>query len=163
VFLLASGAIPAFFSLIFVVVLIGGIALAYLTTGTLYLKFDWPLLLCPIPLVIAFLLCIGICCFVSVAFLLARDVRYVIPLLTQFWFYLTPVIYTLEVMPSNLQFAISHFNPLAAQLEFFRWTLFGIGTWDATALLTSIVVSCAMFLLGVTFLMRSEWALSELI
>jgi len=163
VFLLASGSMPACFSLIFAVVLAGGIVFEYFVTGNLYLKLDWPLLLCPIPILVAFLLCIGICCFTSVAFLLARDVRYVISLITQFWFYLTPVIYTLDIMPPSWQFAISYLNPLASLIEFFRWTLFGIGTWHATALMTAIVVSIVIFLLGVRFLMRTEWALSELI
>ncbi len=85
------------------------------------------------------------------AFLLARDVRFVIPLITQLWFYFTPVIYTLDIMPPSWQFAISYLNPLASLIEFFRWTLFGIGTWHATALMTAIVVSIMMFLLGVRF------------
>jgi lipopolysaccharide transport system permease protein len=163
VYLIACGAIPAVFSLIFAVVLAGGIIFEYFATGTMYLKLDWPLLLFPVPILVAFLLCIGISSFISVAFLIARDARYVVPLLTQFWFYFTPIIYTLDIMPPSWQFAISYLNPLASLLEFFRWTLFGVGEWNAMALTTSIIISLAVFLLAARFLMRSEWALNDVI
>lgn len=163
VFILASGAVSAVFSSIFAVVLLVGLLLEYLTSGTFYLKFDWPLLLFPIPIVIAFLLCIGICCFAAVAFLFARDARYIVALFTQLWFYFTPIIYTLDIMPPNWQLAISYLNPMASLMDFFRWSLFGVGDFDAVTLATAILVSLAVFLLGARFLMRCELVLSEVL
>ena len=66
-------------------------------------------------------------------------------------------------MPPSWQFAITYFNPLTTLFDFFRWSLFGIGDWNAIELTTSIVVSVMMFLLGARFLMRSEWALTDVI
>jgi lipopolysaccharide transport system permease protein len=163
IYLLASGAVSAVFSLIFAVVLAGGIVFEYLKTGVLYLRLDWQLLLFPVPILVSFLLCIGLCCFISVAFAVARDARYVVPMLSQFWFYFTPVIYTLDIMPPRWQFAITYLNPLAPLLDFFRWSVFGVGDWDAVALASSILISFVMFLLGARFLMRSEWALNDVL
>jgi lipopolysaccharide transport system permease protein len=163
VFLLASGAVPVCFSLIFAVLLAGLLVFEYLVMGKLYLRLDWPLMLCPIPILFSFLLCIGICSFISVALLVARDARYVIPLLTQFLFYLTPVMYSLEIMPPSWRLAISYLNPLASLIEFFRWTLFGVGTWEVLSLMVAIGISLGVFLLGARFLMLCEWAVADVI
>lgn len=163
VFLLASGAVPVCFSLIFAAVLAGLIVFEYTATGKVYLRLDWPLLLCPIPILVSYLFCIGICSFISVASLVARDARYVMPLFSQFLFYLTPVIYTLEIMPPSWRLAISYLNPLASLIEFFRWTLFGVGTWDVLSLIAAIGISFGVFLLGARFLMLCEWAVADVI
>jgi lipopolysaccharide transport system permease protein len=161
IYLIASGSVAGFFSLIFVAVLGVGIAFEYFSSGTLYLKLAWPLLLAPAPLLVGFLLCLGICSFFSVATLVARDARYVLPVITQVGFYVTPIFYTLDIMPPNWQTAILFLNPLAPLLEFFRWTLFGVGTWDLASLTTAVLISLAAFLIGARFLMYSEWALSD--
>jgi lipopolysaccharide transport system permease protein len=161
VYLIASGSVAGFFSLIFLAGLAIGIAFEYFSTGTLYLKLAWPLLLAPAPLIAAFLLCIGTCSFFSVAMLVARDARYILPVITQVGFYVTPIIYTLDIMPPSWQTAILFLNPLAPLVEFFRWTLFGVGTWDAMTLATAVLISLCAFLLGARFLMYSEWALSD--
>jgi lipopolysaccharide transport system permease protein len=93
--------------------------------------------------------------------LVARDARYVLPVITQAGFYVTPIIYTLDIMPPNWQAAILFLNPLAPLLEFFRWTLFGVGTWDVLTLTTAVLISLTAFLVGTRFLMYSEWALGD--
>jgi lipopolysaccharide transport system permease protein len=95
--------------------------------------------------------------------LVARDARYVVPLLSQFLFYLTPIIYALEIMPPSWRLAISYLNPFASLIEFFRWTLFGVGAWDMLSLMVAIGVSLGAFLLGARFLMFCEWAVADVI
>jgi lipopolysaccharide transport system permease protein len=162
VYVLASAAIPLVFFGIFAAVLILGIVYEYLSSGVMYLKFGWNLLLLPVPFILVFLLCIGITSFTSVALLFARDARFVLPLVTQLWFYFTPIIYTIDIMPPSWQFVIMHVNPISPLLEMLRWSLFGVGSWDMTSLAISAVVCLTVFLLGARFLMRTEWVLREL-
>lgn len=162
VYVLGSGAIPLVFFCIFAAVLLLGIALEYFSSGVMYLKFGWNLLLLPVPLGLVFLLCVGIASFTSVTVLFARDARFVIPMVTQLWFYFTPIIYTIDIMPPNWQFVIMHVNPVSPLVEMLRWSLFGVGTWDAMSLAVSATICLAIFLLGARFLMRTEWILNEL-
>jgi lipopolysaccharide transport system permease protein len=75
-----------------------------------------------------------------------RDIRYVVPFLTQFWMYATPVAYSSSLIPEKwrLLYAI---NPLTGVVEGFRWALLGqtnsIGNlvWVSTAIIAVLFVS----------------------
>jgi lipopolysaccharide transport system permease protein len=53
-----------------------------------------------------------------------RDVRFLLPFLTQFWFFVTPIAYSSSLVPGWLQY-IYGLNPLAGVVEGFRWALLG--------------------------------------
>ena len=163
VFVLASTSISLVYFGIFAAVLVIGIGIEYVTSGVMYVKFGWNLALLPIPLGLAFLLGLGITSFTSVAFMFARDARMILPLVTQLWFYFTPIIYTIDIMPPNWQFAIMHLNPMSPLLEMLRWSLFGVGAWDAMSIGISAAICVTVFLLGARFLMRTEWVLREML
>jgi len=57
---------------------------------------------------------------------------------------------------------IMHVNPVSPLIEMLRWSLFGVGTWDAMSLAVSATICLLVFLLGARFLMRTEWVLNEL-
>jgi len=162
VILVASGAIPLMYFTIFAGVLAFGIVFEYVTTGVMYLKFGWNLLLLPVSLGLTFTLAIGLSSFFAVGFMFARDARLVLPLVTQLWFYFTPIIYTIDIMPPSWQFAITHFNPMSPLLDAWRWSLFGVGACDWISLGVAAAICLAIFLLGARFLMRTEWVLREL-
>jgi lipopolysaccharide transport system permease protein len=51
-----------------------------------------------------------------------RDIRYVIPFLTQFWMFATPIIYPVSMMPEKYQW-IFKLNPLTGIIEAYRVAL----------------------------------------
>lgn len=51
-----------------------------------------------------------------------RDIRYVIPFLTQFWMFATPIIYPVSMMPQKYQW-IFRLNPLTGIIEGYRVAL----------------------------------------
>jgi len=53
-----------------------------------------------------------------------RDIRYVIPFLTQFWMFATPIIYPVSMMPQRYQW-IFKLNPLTGIIEGYRVALLG--------------------------------------
>ena len=161
VLVVASGGITGFFASVFAVLLFGIIAYYYIVSGELFLRIDWPILLAPLPLITCFMLYIGISSFTSLLFLFARDARLVLGVVTQFWFYFTPIIYSLDIMPHRWQLALLYLNPMTSLVEFFRWCLFGVGTWTATSLICSFAASVLLFLFGAWFLMRTEWVVRE--
>ena len=161
IFVISSGGVAAFFSAVFAVLLLIIVLYYYLSEGVNYIAFDWRLLAAPLAIVLSFLFAFGLASFTSVIFLFARDARLVLAVTTQFWFYFTPIIYGLEVLPESWRLAILYLNPMASIVELFRWSLFGVGDWTALSLTFSISISLAAFALGAWFLMRSEWVIQE--
>jgi lipopolysaccharide transport system permease protein len=84
-----------------------------------------------------------------------RDVAYTVPFLNQFWFFVTPVVYSSSIVkePWNLIYGL---NPMVGVVEGFRWALFGIVPKSAAMLLASIGVSTALFLTGIVWFRRRE-------
>jgi lipopolysaccharide transport system permease protein len=87
---------------------------------------------------------------------LYRDVRYALPLLTQIWFFVTPVVYTtasvLDNQPSWMQLLYA-LNPMAGVIEGFRWALLGSAPPAISVLLTS-GATVALLLVGGAFYFR---------
>ena len=53
-----------------------------------------------------------------------RDVRYVIPLLVQLWIFITPVAYSISLVPGRWRWVYA-LNPMVGVVEGFRWAFFG--------------------------------------
>ena len=76
-----------------------------------------------------------------------RDVRYSLLYILGFWFYLTPVIYPLSLVPDKYQ-ALAQVNPMTPIVELFRSGLFGVGQVDAWSLVSTIVLIVVVASLG---------------
>ncbi len=120
------------------------------------------LALLPVFITLVAMLVTGISAFISVAYMLTRDIRFMVPVLTQAWFFATPVFYPLSALPVGWQQVSLYLNPLSPILEASRYALFGTGLWSTPALLVSAIVIGIVFLAGVWFMMRSEWVLPEM-
>ncbi|WP_354639011.1 ABC transporter permease [Kitasatospora camelliae] len=98
-------------------------------------------------LVIQFAFTYGIALILSVAVVYLRDVRHLLPIITQMGVFATPVAYPLARIPQRLQEIYVGVNPLGAVIEGYRKALLYGQAPDLT--LTSIAaVSSAVFLVG---------------
>lgn len=91
-----------------------------------------------------------------------RDVRYVVPFLTQFWMYATPIAYSATIIPEKWRLLYG-LNPMTGVVEGFRWALLG-----TTGELGGLVwVSSAMVLLmlasGLIYFRRMEDTFADVI
>jgi lipopolysaccharide transport system permease protein len=84
-----------------------------------------------------------------------RDVMYTVPFLNQFWFFITPVVYSSSVVPQGLRFLYG-LNPMVGVVEGFRWALFGIAPNSAGMLLASTAVASALIVSGTIWFRRRE-------
>lgn len=91
-----------------------------------------------------------------------RDVRFVVPLLTQVWMYGTPVIYPASVVPERFR-SWYFINPMAGIIDGYRRVLLSgqAPQWDALALGTG--VTFALLLVALLFFKRSEPVFADLI
>jgi len=76
----------------------------------------------PALLALEVILVIGVVLLGSAINVFARDVRLAIPLLTQLWLFLTPVMYSLESVPDSLR-PLYLINPMTGLVELFRQVL----------------------------------------
>ena len=77
-----------------------------------------------------------------------RDVMYCIPFLTQFWLFLTPVVYPSSMIPERFRWLLG-FNPMSGVVEGMRWSLFGYGEGPGPMLAVSVIVSLTVFISGI--------------
>lgn len=84
-----------------------------------------------------------------------RDFRYVVPFLTQLWFYASPVAYPSSLVPERWR-ALYGINPMASVIEGFRWALLGKGTPPGPMLWVSVAVVVLLLLTGLMFFRRME-------
>jgi lipopolysaccharide transport system permease protein len=107
----------------------------------------------PFFLILTVVTALGVALWLSAINVQYRDVNYVLPFLTQFWLFLTPVAYSANVISAKWQIAYS-LNPMAGVVNGFRWALLGTHTGPNLNMLVSIGISL-IFLISGLFYFRS--------
>ncbi len=90
---------------------LGVIALSYVGLGEYVCHFNWYYLILPYIFFCFFLFTVGVGLFLSCVSVFLRDVFYIYGIIITMWNYLTPVFYSIEILPEKLQF-LMQFNPL---------------------------------------------------
>jgi homopolymeric O-antigen transport system permease protein len=94
------------------------------------LNFSWTFAYLPVLLVIQTIFLAGVVLFTSTLAVFFRDFVHLIGILLQFWFFLTPVVYTLDNIKVQvggvaLATVIRWLNPMASLIDFYRGILYG--------------------------------------
>ena len=87
------------------------IALSYFGLGEYTCHFNIYYLILPYIFLCMFLFTVGIGLLLSCISVFLRDVFHIYGIILNIWNYLTPVFYSIEILPAKLQ-AIMHFNPM---------------------------------------------------
>lgn len=87
------------------------IGLSYFGLGEYTCHFNWYYLILPYIFFCMFLFTVGISLLLSCVSVFLRDVFYIYGIVLTIWNYLTPVFYSIEILPVKLQ-ALMQFNPL---------------------------------------------------
>jgi len=96
--------------------------LLVLLVGGYRLLSGWPLLLCPLFVVMTLLLTLAVGLWLTVFDAYFRDVRYALPFILQFVFFFSPIIYSSSAIPSRWRM-LFQLNPITALIDGFRWSL----------------------------------------
>jgi lipopolysaccharide transport system permease protein len=91
-----------------------------------------------------------------------RDIGYVIPFLLQVWFFLSPIVYSANIVPDNLQ-PFYDLNPMAGVIQGFRWAILGTGQPDAMDLIASIGIALLLLISGVIYFKRMERTFADVV
>jgi lipopolysaccharide transport system permease protein len=78
----------------------------------------------PLFVILVVMAAFGVSLWLAAFNVLYRDVRYVLPFLTQIWMFATPIIYPVSAVPDSWRLLFS-LNPMVGVVEGFRWALLG--------------------------------------
>lgn len=91
-----------------------------------------------------------------------RDVKYVLPFLTQIWLYATPVAYSSTMIPERWR-GLYGLNPMAGVVEGFRWALLGSQTTSTALVGISVLVVVVLFGGGLIYFQRMERTFADIV
>ena len=146
----------AFLDFVIAAFVFAGLLLVYHIPLTLNALWVIPLL------IIQTILTIGVTLIGAATIVFFRDIRFVIPLLTQIWMYASPIIYPTDLIPARYQ-GLYFINPMAGLIDGYRRALVSGEPPLLPAVLFSAVVSLVILIVGYFFFKRSEPVFADLI
>jgi lipopolysaccharide transport system permease protein len=138
--------------------LIVGVAVfLQLRDGQLHLSPGWHLMAAPAAVVAIVLFALGLGLWTSVWGINVRDVRFTLRYVMQFWFFATPVIYPLSLVPEDWRW-LAAANPMAVLIETFKWGVLGVGAPDLPHLALALPLIAAILVAGFWYFAKFEAA-----
>jgi lipopolysaccharide transport system permease protein len=117
--------------------------------------------LLPLFLLMAFVTSLGVGMWLSALNVEYRDVKYIVPFLTQFWMFATPVVYPSSLLHEPWR-TLYGLNPMVGVVEGFRWVLLGTQP-PGSMLAVSALVSIGLLVSGTYYFRRMEKTFADVV
>lgn len=91
-----------------------------------------------------------------------RDVKYVIPFLTQIWLFATPIAYSSTLLSEPWR-TVYGLNPMVGVVEGFRWALLGVDTQPGLMMAVSTIAAFILLISGAFYFRRMEKTFADII
>jgi lipopolysaccharide transport system permease protein len=121
----------------------------------------WAVVLLPLFLLLALVTALGVSLWLSALNVEYRDFRYIVPFLTQFWMFATPVAYPSSLLPEPWR-TVYGINPMVGVVEGFRWALLGTNP-PGPMLAVSVLVALAILVSGAYYFRRMEKSFADVV
>ena len=116
----------------------------------------------PFLLMLALITSLGVALWLSAMNVQFRDVRYIIPFLTQFWLFATPIAYPSSLLSEPWR-TLYGINPMVGVVEGFRWALLGTETSPGPIIIVSSLVALALLIGGAFYFRRMEKTFADVV
>jgi homopolymeric O-antigen transport system permease protein len=122
-----------------------------------------PKILAVVPLLfLAMVTSLGVALWLSALNVEFRDVRYLIPFLTQFWLFLTPIAYPSSLLNEPWR-TVYGLNPMVGVVEGFRWALLDTHTGPGGMVMVSGFAAVALLVGGAYYFRRMEATFADVV
>jgi homopolymeric O-antigen transport system permease protein len=91
-----------------------------------------------------------------------RDVRHIVPFLTQLWLFATPIVYPSSLFSEPWR-TLYGLNPMAGVVEGFRWALLGTNTTPGLMVIVSGLVVLGLLIGGAFYFRRMEKTFADMV
>jgi lipopolysaccharide transport system permease protein len=109
----------------------------------------------PFLLVLAFVSALGVGLWLSAINVQFRDVRYLVPFLTQIWLFSTPIAYPSSLLAEPWR-TLYGLNPMSGVVEGFRWALLGTQATPGPIIIVSALAALTALITGAFYFRRME-------
>jgi homopolymeric O-antigen transport system permease protein len=116
----------------------------------------------PLFLLLAVISSLGVGLWLSALNVEYRDVRYVVPFLTQFWMFATPIAYPSSLLHEPWR-TVYGLNPMAGVVEGFRWALLGGNTAPGPIIAVSSLAAVVILVSGAFYFRRMEKTFADVV
>jgi lipopolysaccharide transport system permease protein len=116
----------------------------------------------PFLLALAFVTALGVGMWFSALNVEFRDVRYVVPFLTQFWMFATPIVYPSSLLSEPWR-TLYGLNPMVGVVEGFRWALLGAQTAPGPMIIVSSLAALMILVGGAFYFRKMEKTFADLV
>ncbi len=109
----------------------------------------------PLIIGIQFFLCLGLSLFVACTHVYFKDTQHILSVGLLAWFFLTPIIYPLSIIPENyLKWFL--FNPMASIVGLYRQALLGISSVSILSLTLCLLTTVVFCFVGLSLFRKYE-------
>jgi len=123
---------------------------------------SYGIFLLPAFMLIAILTAFGIGLWLTALNVKYRDIKFVVPFITQLWMYTSPVAYSTSLIPEKWQWLYG-LNPMVGVIEGFRWALLSKGAPDPVMMSVSTVIVLIILVGGIYYFRKTEQTFSDII
>jgi lipopolysaccharide transport system permease protein len=116
----------------------------------------------PFLLALAFVTALGVGMWFSALNVEFRDVRYVVPFLTQFWMFATPIVYPSSLLSEPWR-TLYGINPMVGVVEGFRWALLGTQTAPGPMIIVSSMAAALILIGGAFYFRKMEKTFADIV
>ncbi len=134
-----------------------GFILGFVVILPLFIIFNYRVILyiwfLPVILILFLLFTSGICLFLSSLNVLIRDVSHILEVGLLFWFWMTPIFYSIEMIPAPYRI-ICYLNPLTFYMIMFRDILYGATLPNIWVIAVGAILAFLAQVLGYMFFLK---------
>jgi len=116
----------------------------------------------PALLILSMITALGVSLWLSALNVQFRDVRHMIPFITQAWLFATPVAYPSSLLSEPWR-TVYGLNPMVGVVEGFRWALLGTDTAPGPVIAVSSIMALLIFVGGAFYFRRMERTFADVI
>jgi lipopolysaccharide transport system permease protein len=143
------------FAIAFVVLIVLMIYYHFKSIGSFQFNLTPAIWTLPLFLLLALITATGMGLWLSAINVIYRDAGYIIPPLTQFWLFLTPIAYPSSMISPKWRLVYA-LNPMAGVVEGFRWALLGQGDAPGPMVAVSTLIAVIVLISGLFYFRRME-------
>ena len=116
----------------------------------------------PLFLLLALVASLGVGLWLSALNVEYRDVRYVVPFITQFWLFVTPIAYPSSLLHEPWR-SLYGLNPMVGVVEGFRWALLRTNTEPGPIIAVSSLAALVILVTGAFYFRRMEKTFADIV
>ena len=118
-------------------------------------------LLClPVIMIVEYFLALGMAMLASAITVYFRDLEHILGIVTMIWMYMTPIFYSIDMIPQKLRF-IYHINPMSSIISCYRSVLYRGQVPNLASLLEAVVLGVLFLILGMLVFGKQKKGFAE--